>query len=608
MAVTVNYVKRKNTQLFKALEMAEEVDLSKIQNYVPIYNRFFSLNETNYNNVNLNHRWVIENINDSMDDDDRLFNCVIKDTNANVTKDKDVFFKMAPLLDPFKYLIGKYNINDPNLFNLPTYQSNAATVHSKILDMNNSAYVDGFFSYLTSQLIHNHHFVNGVDYYGSFLAIKNNFSLNIIDDLEYLSKSDFFNKHKNVLFEVDEYDEYDEYDDCDDRRAQPKIPIKIHTDEDINVDECIAIDENMFEDIFEPVISLAEMKDLSLNLIDVEVFNMDNSTTTLKSTSTCSSRTSYTEENGESVPVNMLGKRNDECTEHREESEEGSTKGSVEGSTKGSVDEGSDDLTDEEEIIEATLHNFPVHVICMEHCANTFDELIINDELSGDEWFASLMQVIMILITYQKAYAFTHNDLHTNNIMYVKTDKKFLYYCFNKKYYKVPTYGKIYKIIDFGRSIYRFDNKVFCSDSFQPGGDAATQYNIEPYFNEKKPRLDPNYSFDLCRLACSIFDYVIDDMRDIAHLDKCEPISRLIAEWTMDDNGINVLYKNNGAERYPDFKLYKMIARCVHKHTPQAQLERPEFSKYVINNKDIPKKDKVVNIDEIPIYTGALTP
>ena len=41
----------------------------------------------------------------------------------------------------------------------------------------------------------------------------------------------------------------------------------------------------------------------------------------------------------------------------------------------------------------------------------------------------------MSLITYQKVFDFTHNDLHTNNIMYQKTDKEFLYYRFNESYY-----------------------------------------------------------------------------------------------------------------------------------------------------------------------------
>ena len=133
------------------------------------------------------------------------------------------------------------------------------------------------------------------------------------------------------------------------------------------------------------------------------------------------------------------------------------------------------------------LQQFPVQIICMEQCDNTIDYLIDNGKLSEDQWFSALMQIIMILITYQKMFSFTHNDLHTNNIMYVPTNNKFIYYYYNKKHYKVPTYGKIYKIIDFGRAIYKFNGKIFCSDSFQIGGDAATQYNTEPFFNENKP-------------------------------------------------------------------------------------------------------------------------
>ena len=205
----------------------------------------------------------------------------------------------------------------------------------------------------------------------------------------------------------------------------------------------------------------------------------------------------------------------------------------------------------------------------------------------------------MILITFQKSFSFTHNDLHTNNVMYNMTDKKYIYYCYKNIHYKVPTFGRLFKIIDFGRSIYKFNGQIFCSDSFQNGGDAATQYNTEPYFNEKKPRLEPNFSFDICRLACSIFDYVIEDMDDIKDIKKCSPIQKLILEWCCDDNGVNLLYKTNGNDRYPDFKLYKMIARYVHNHTPQAQLDRPEFKRFS-EFKGQPKD--VINIDLVPIH------
>ena len=175
-------------------------------------------------------------------------------------------------------------------------------------------------------------------------------------------------------------------------------------------------------------------------------------------------------------------------------------------------------------------------------------------------------------------FHFTHNDLHTNNIMYIETDQEFVDYHYDGKYYRVPTYGKIYKLIDFGRAIYKFQGKQFCSDSFASGGDAATQYNFEPFMNKKKPRLEPNYSFDLSRLACSVFDFLIDrDETDMTTLDKFQQI---IYEWCLDDNGKNLLYKRDGDERYPNFKLYKMIARTVHHCLPHEQLANPFFAQF----------------------------
>ena len=94
-------------------------------------------------------------------------------------------------------------------------------------------------------------------------------------------------------------------------------------------------------------------------------------------------------------------------------------------------------------------------------------------------------------------------------------------------------------------------------------------------------------SFDLCRLGCSMFDFFVVDIDDVNDMEKKDPIFKIISEWCKDDKGKNILYKSTGEERYPDFKLYKMIVRTVHNHTPEAQLNRPEFSKYLIEKEEI---------------------
>lgn len=72
------------------------------------------------------------------------------------------------------------------------------------------------------------------------------------------------------------------------------------------------------------------------------------------------------------------------------------------------------------------------------------------------------------------------------------------------------------------------------SDSFHKDGDAATQYNSPPFYNTNKPLIEPNLSFDLCRLGCSIYDFIIDKYDDPK---KMCPIHRIIVDWCLDDEG-----------------------------------------------------------------------
>lgn len=596
MTIVVNYEKRKNQQFFQALE---GLGFTKAQNYIPLYKTFFVLNDNNYTSVNLNHIHYIDTIKKSISDNIHL--CTIK-SNIGKPRPEKVFFKLAPLLDPVKYMIGKYTLND-KLISLPSLNSTSDTINSKIIDPNNCSYVDGFFSYLSNQLLSSKMFVHGIRYYGSFLTIKKQLKLNVYDDLEYLIKSDFFNSNKNKLFTIDNYS--DLFDDDTSRSELPLI--KIDQDEtsnsaiNINFD---SIEDTKYSDIFvEDIEDIKSDKNDTENTNQVELTvenieehkvitnNTDNEHTVL---------TTSSDNKNNSLKISLddtdsSDEENSEVSYTDDDNDEASS----EATSDGDGSESTDTSESEEEIINAYFPEFPIQVICMEACSDTLDQLILDDKMNENLWFSALMQIIMTLITYQKVFSFTHNDLHTNNIMYVSTKRKFLYYHYKDTHYRVPTYGKIFKIIDFGRAIYKHDGKLLCSDSFSPTGDAASQYNIEPYYNQKKPRLEPNYSFDLCRLACSIFDYLVDDMKDIKELTKCDTITRIIVEWCIDDNGINVLYKNNGADRYPDFKLYKMIARCVHNHTPHAQLDRPEFKKYVISKNDIPNSEPVMNIDEM---------
>ena len=98
-----------------------------------------------------------------------------------------------------------------------------------------------------------------------------------------------------------------------------------------------------------------------------------------------------------------------------------------------------------------------------------------------------------------------------------------------------------------------------------------------------------------------LFDYFIDDLKE--QNTPVGPVEALVVKWCTDDKNRNILYKTNGDERYPDFKLYKMIARTVHNHKPQTEIKNPLFNKFITSKKKI-KKAKILNIDNLPSYSN----
>ena len=568
----IYYRKNKNGELFKGLE---KNGIYNTQNYVPLYKKYFTLNNTNYNSINLNHKFSINSIKNKIDNN--KFNVRIVDSSDNSLNTKS-FFKFSPLLDPVKYMMGKYEKFDISL--LPKLED--STCHEKLLDNNNTAYVDSFFSYLSSKLLNNYNFLNGLDFYGSFVGIQKDFVVNVVDELDYIYPADYFHKHKNKLFKLEDFDI--DLLEIETRKYRKRLEMN---DETVNI-ETDKLDEYLTtDDIFELTENNLKLHNNENSELVYEKGGNNKEENEESQSEGCSSRSSNTD---------------DEEEDEEEDDEDKESKESLNSCTNSNLSDYS--TVSSEEHVVANVYNFPVQIICMESLDNTLDSLLDDEEtdLNIKEWKSCLFQVIMSLIIYQKCFDFTHNDLHTNNIMYVETKKQYLYYRFDGVLYKVPTYGKIYKIIDFGRSIYKFKGNLMCSDSYHPKGDAATQYNFEPYFNPNKPRLEPNMSFDLCRLGCSLFDHFVDSIENKNKIKN--PIAKLIIKWCTDDKGRNILYKNNGEERYPDFKLYKMIARNVHNHVPNNEIKNKLFNEYVTSKKKVNKKAKILNVDLMSSYVN----
>jgi hypothetical protein len=273
-----------------------------------------------------------------------------------------------------------------------------------------------------------------------------------------------------------------------------------------------------------------------------------------------------------------------------------------------SDDKDDDDDDDDEELdIFAEIKNFPVMVIYTESSESTMDDLLNDYDAVGAKpgtkewdliWTAWVFQVIAALSVAQSVFGFTHNDLHSNNIVWSKTDIPFLYYSTRDGVvFKVPTFGRIFRLIDFGRSIFTVNDKLFFSDDFRPGNDAAEQYNFGEFYESDKDLVMPNPSFDLARFTVSVFEslfpsspprrkngVVLSDEPGLKIVETESDLYNLLWTWLLCDDGHNILMETDGTERYPDFDLYKVISAQVSGAIPADQVRKPIFEKFRVDS------------------------
>tara|TARA_B110001469_G_C9642045_1_gene323119 strand:- start:594 stop:2006 length:1413 start_codon:yes stop_codon:yes gene_type:complete len=247
--------------------------------------------------------------------------------------------------------------------------------------------------------------------------------------------------------------------------------------------------------------------------------------------------------------------------------------------------EGDDESINNSDEFVSNFKDMPVQYIFIEKLEGTLEDFLIEN-INIELIRSCLFQITFALLYLQKYYKFTHNDLHINNIMYKKTDKTYLYYKFNNKYFRVPTHGYLFSIIDYGRCIFEYKNKVYYNDVFSKYGEAEGQYtypipNIDLYKSKKyEEKIYPNYSFDMCRLSTTILEEL--DNLNILNSELRDFLNSMV----IDCNNNNI-YIN----KTENFDLYINIAKYACNGIPNVLILNDYFNKYTIKKKIFPLKN-----------------
>lgn len=443
-------------ELFNSVR--EHLEMKSLQFYMPFYSLYFSIHNSkkSINKIDLERNFYLKNIKEVTKS--RYYNSNmflisdIYDSSKNIIEEKEIFCKTIPIVDAMHCVNNNYNFITKNNYHLPSaYNYNT---FKKINDMNNTAYIDVFCSYLFGNLTYNKVNPSFALYYGSMNGVGN-YKYDISDEYHDIKNDKCFNKCIDKGFKLDVYISDSESDSNSD------------SDSESNDDDYIAI-----------------------------------------------------------------------------------------------------------------IKDIPLQLLCIEKLEGTLEDLI-DDNISEELLLSCFFQISFALTYLQKHFEFTHNDLHINNIMYSNTDTKYLYYKMNNIYYRVPTHGKIFKIIDFGRAIFKYKNKVFMNDVFSKLGEAGGQYSypsqVDFICEKEKEIIKPNPHFDLCRLSMTI----LEEIDPNTYSDEIIDFFIHLCDDGRDGNFCNMR---------DDFKLYMNIAKYACNSLPREIILHNIFKDYRVKKSVFPRK------------------
>jgi hypothetical protein len=457
-----------------------------------------------------------------------------------------VYMKTTHLLNPIQWMKG--------------YYGKANRLNRKIADPWNQAYIDAVSCYLVGSLYSRGLSPHFNRFYGAFTATAAKYSYNLTDDFDsYRQNKWFWSGQKIGLY---------------------KLSV-------LNEDPSGSVPEDILKDVFTEFYD-SESSDDSEESDEDEEYDEDEDE-------------DEEEEESESVVSEVLSAESVDFDAASLQSEEMSDTSFA-----------SDSSMEGEYKILCDISNNPVMLIITEENRGTMDALLDDFTEVGASpgsaewelrWSAWIFQIIAALSAVQELIGLTHNDLHTNNIVWSSTQEEFLYYTMRDgTAFKIPTFGKIFRIIDFGRAIFTLNRKLFVSDDFRSQNDAGGQYRFKPLYKNVKNPIVPNPSFDLSRLSVSLFQAlfpetptihdsgaVLSSEEGLTVLKTVSPLYNTLWKWLIDDDGMNVLIDPDGSERYPDFYLYKHIAAHVHTAIPKYQFLEPAFDRFQVNPSEVGK-------------------
>jgi hypothetical protein len=228
------------------------------------------------------------------------------------------------------------------------------------------------------------------------------------------------------------------------------------------------------------------------------------------------------------------------------------------------------------------FENYPCYLVASEKADLDIDFLYDNNLIDYNFVRSIVFQIFSAIVTMNSLLGMKHNDLHLGNIMLSIANESHIYYSFENVYYKVPTYGYVIKIIDWGRATYNFNGHKGYNNIFQ--SECFGQY-VFPYIHNKglSPLLpEKNRWTDITMISHNLLN-LLKDYRD-------SEIGKLLYS--------NITAKDGTVLNVESFKwgLYTDISQKKFDICPKRLFRDNVFKSYKIKKSKIPMNAQIYEI------------
>lgn len=220
--------------------------------------------------------------------------------------------------------------------------------------------------------------------------------------------------------------------------------------------------------------------------------------------------------------------------------------------------------------------DFPCYLLMCEKADTDIDMLYDIGKLEEMHFNSIVFQIYAAIFSAVSIFGLKHNDLHLSNVMLSRTKQKYLYYYYKGDYFRIPTFGYIVRIIDWGRGTYEFDGNHGYNHIFTQEYDCFEQYRYKRMNHSGKDNVLPSRQkwTDIVMITHNI----LNAWKEFRNTE----LGKSMMKWIENKDGVAL-----DVEEF-NWDIYCQVTNNTFNVQPHHILQNRSFRQFIIKYADIP--------------------